>query len=456
MPTAVLFAVFAYLAHGVAKRDLEGEFGARVASVASAAATQIRGRHLVDLESGDEDDRAYQFNKRKLDVLVDQTGVARFYVIDREFRVKVASGGDTPLGSEHFYAQLHRAEIQQVFAGDGPQSTVLFEGNDGARYLAGYAPVRASEADPDVVLVLGVDAAPTHFERLADLRRTLLLYGVVLLVVVIAVSLAVAAMVTRPVRALVDAAEEIGHGQLDHPIERRSSDEIGFLADTMERMRRDLRARDEHMQMMLAGVAHEVRNPLGGMKLFTGILRDELAGDADSLAHVARLEKELTYLDNVVSQFVDYARRPEPELGDVDLAALADEIADLARAVATEREVEVAVDAEATRVRADRGQLRRALLNLVRNAVEHTDRGGRVHIRVSGAGERGVLEVTNSGEPIDPDIVDRIFEPFFTTREKGTGLGLAFAREIALDHGGNLTVARGEASTSFTLSVPKR
>ena len=89
-----------------------------------------------------------------------------------------------------------------------------------------------------------------------------------------------------------------------------------------------------------------------------------------------------------------------------------------------------------------------------RRGSASADAGGSVTLAVERADGRAVLRVTNSGEPIDAEIMEKIFEPFFTTREKGTGLGLAFAREIALDHGGSLTVERGQAETSFALSVP--
>jgi signal transduction histidine kinase len=454
VPTTILFAVFAYVAHEAARRNLEAELGTRLAAIAGTAASEIRGRHLVGLGVGDEEDRAFLYNKRKLDAVIAATGVARVYIFDPEFEVKVSTDPDAPPGSEHYYAQLHRAEIAEVLATGEPRSTVLFADASGEQYLAGYAPVRASETDDEIVLVLGVDAAPTYFDRLASLRRNLMLYGAALVVVVMLIAAFVASRITRPVRSLVDAAERIGQGRLEAPIERQSRDEIGFLAETMDEMRRDLAARHEQMQMMLAGVAHEVRNPLGGMRLFTGILREEIDEGDERRDHVARLEKELSYLETVVSQFLDYARRPEPELDQVDLAELVGNVAELARARADDAGVSLTVDAGEVSARADAGQLRRALLNLMHNAIEAAGQGGEVAVEVGRAGKRATVAVANSGPPIADEIADRIFEPFFTTREKGTGLGLAFAREIARDHGGDLTFERIADRTTFVLSLP--
>jgi signal transduction histidine kinase len=170
---------------------------------------------------------------------------------------------------------------------------------------------------------------------------------------------------------------------------------------------------------------------------------------------VRRIEKELGHLKAVVADFLEYARRPKPELGDVDLAALAAEVRDLTAADAQTAGVEVVLDAPApTPARADARQLRRALLNLLQNAIQATPAGGRVTLSASAAR----VAVADTGAGIEPDRLERIFDPFFTTKEKGTGLGLAFVREIVADHGGKLevdsAVGRGTRVT-LTLAPPQ-
>jgi signal transduction histidine kinase len=243
----------------------------------------------------------------------------------------------------------------------------------------------------------------------------------------------------------------------------RSTDEIGFLAETLETMRRQLRARDERLQMMLAGIAHEVRNPLGGMELFAGLLREDLAGDEEKLAQVRRIERELQHLKAVVNDFLEYARRPRPELRPADAAAIVREVhpvlaAEAQRAGPSVR-VTLEVDGAAApaMIQADPPQLRRALLNLGKNALQALDEGGgEVALTCAGDGERVRLSVRDTGRGIAAESIGRLFVPFYTTREKGTGLGLAFVAEIARDHGGEVTVesAPGRGST-FTIVLPR-
>jgi len=175
----------------------------------------------------------------------------------------------------------------------------------------------------------------------------------------------------------------------------------------------------------------------------------------ERLEEVKRIEREINYLKVVVTEFLDYARRPAPELGPVRLFDLLDEV----RELVTEDAVAVVVTCPADlRVRADAGQLRRALLNMGRNAVAAAQRqhpgGGSVTLRGRRDGAQVHVEVEDDGAGVPADLQEKIFTPFFTTREKGTGLGLAFVREIVADHGGVIqvsTAAGGGARFAFTL-----
>jgi signal transduction histidine kinase len=302
-----------------------------------------------------------------------------------------------------------------------------------------------------------VEGSADYFRALAAFRRWLITGGAVALLVVLGITVVLARRITGPVARLAETARAIGRGELSTrvPIERQ--DEIGVLAGTLDDMRASLQARDERLQMMLAGIAHEVRNPLGGLELYAGLLRDALAGQPERLQEVARIERELSYLKTVVSEFLDYARRPPLDLASVALAPLLAEIRELAAASGAATVDVAAVDGLA--VRADAGQLRRALLNLARNAVTaagtRADRQGRVSLGATRVGDRVRIEVSDNGPGVAPELRDKIFTPFFTTREKGTGLGLAFVREIVRDHGGDVVVDGAPGGGArFRLDLP--
>lgn len=458
LPTVALFSAFGWLAYDIARRDLDAELGKRLASLAEGAAGQIRGRYLIEMDVAEEGPtpRAQQKCVRTLENLVERTGAARVYV----FRPDGSSLCDTapgiPIGHRYHELDLDRHELERVLGEKRATSSVLFKGSDGRFYKAGYAPVHATETDETVVAALRVEAPADYFQSLRVLRARLVTYGALLGAVVVAVSIVVATRLTRPLRRLSAAAARIGRGDLGVPVDTRGTDEIGVLARTLEEMRQALRARDERLQMMLAGIAHEVRNPLGGIELFAGILREELPRDDERQAHVARIEKELGHLGAVVSDFLEYARRPKPDLRPVELARFLGEVRDLVVPDADKNGVTVELERvdDGLEALADEAQLRRAILNLVRNAVQATPRGGRVGISAADEGDRVRIRVSDTGRGIDPSESAKIFQPFFTTKEKGTGLGLAFAREIARDHGGDVTVESepGQGAT-FTIDL---
>lgn len=455
VPTVALFTLFAFVAFEVSRRDLDHELGQRLEAIAASATTQIRGKYLTELVPGNEEDRAFQNLMKKLESVAESTG-AHLFVFDDQYNSRGDTTPGVRIGTHYFRAELDRTELVRVFELGRTASSVTFVGNDDKIYKTGYAPVRASETDPQIVLALGAQAPASYFARLADLRDRLFAWGLGLLVVSVMAALGATLLITRRVRRLVAAAERIGHGNLREPVRVTSDDEIGVLGDTMERMRQQLEQRDARTQQMLAGIAHEVRNPLAGMTLFVGILRDELPDNDPRRCHVERIRRELGYLERVVNDFLEYARRPKPELSDEPCDAL---LADVAQLTSTE---EVAVDVapcDGLVARADRAQLRRALLNLAKNAVQAAAAaghrgGGAVRLSAEERGDELALAVWNRGQEIPAAVSERLFEPFYTTREKGTGLGLAFVREIAADHGGRIEVHSADGETTFTLLLP--
>jgi signal transduction histidine kinase len=453
VPTAALLIVLSLFSYRSASVELDTELGKRLAGVAAGAGTQVRGRYLVELAPGDENARAYLNTRRKLSALMAATGVARFTVFARD-GTTLCDTGDSPIGAKLYQLELDRSELERLFATGQPVSSTTFRASDGGFFKAGYALVTASEDDPTVIGGIAAIAPADYFSRLGALRGTLITYGAITLALYAAVSILVAVLLSRPIRRLADSAERIGKGDLEARVPVSGHDELATLGLALDDMREALRQRNQRLQMMLAGIAHEVRNPLGGIELYAGILREELDGDPDRRAHVGKIEREVGHLKAVVNDFLEYARRPAPELKDIDLGELVGEIAELSAADAENAGVQLLVDARPSPARADAAQLRRALLNLVRNALQATARGGSVSI--SCTADPPTIRIVDTGKGISPDDQAKIFAPFYTTKEKGTGLGLAFVKEIVSDHGGKLslesTLGRG---TTFTLELPK-
>lgn len=486
LPTLLTFAGFAVLGHIAASRALEAELGRRLASLASVTAAQISEESVAILAEGDESSRTYRNLRRKLTDVRESAGLARVYLFAFDGTSRVDSD-DLPIGSRDYSLQTSQAELRQVFTDSSavshPVSSVLFRGKNGALYKSGFAPIRPSSAASAVRFALGVDGSAALYEDLLSLRKTLLAVGVLGAVMLVLLAVALGLRITRPLRRLREDARRIGSGVLDQAVWQpgptpttgnRIGDEVAELAGALEAMRKALSVRDERLRMMLAGIAHEVRNPLGGMELFAGLLAEELSQEASDGApptnaastaapspdlqaargYVGRVQKELHHLQAVVNDFLEYARRPRPQLSTVHLGELLQEVRDNAAAIAPPQ-VAVALstsdgDRADLAVFGDTNQLRRALLNLAQNAVQACSGPGddaqptQRHVEICASRDAAssdiVVLVRDDGPGISAENRDKIWAPFFTTKAQGTGLGLAFVREIVEDHGGQIAL----------------
>ncbi|PID37719.1 MAG: two-component sensor histidine kinase [Proteobacteria bacterium] len=464
LPTLALLAVFGFFAERVTRHALDASLGRRLTGIAQASTTQVRQAVLDFLAPGDDDSLSAKRLRRKLVRLRDSTRVARIFVLDAKLRSKCDTAPGARIGDRHYNAEADRDELKRVFSGE-VASSVLFVGSDKKTYKTGYAPIYGIDDDGrrEVIATLGVVASAEYFLALDQLRSYLLLLGGVVVLLIIAVTVLVARRTTHPLRALAKEAERIGAGQLERPITSASADEVGLLARTMNEMREALQARESELQLMLSGIAHEVRNPLGGIALFAGLLREEVAADQDQLEMVQRIERELEYLKRVVNDFLAYARKMPLSLAPVSLAALCDDIAEIARGQAEEAEVKLELEADDIQALGDAEQLRRVALNLLGNAIHASEPGAVVTLRC-GEADKGkatpYLEVEDRGCGVDDELREKIFTPFFTTREKGTGLGLALSKKIIDEHGGHFEldseVGRGTRVRITLQPAPQR
>jgi signal transduction histidine kinase len=377
------------------------------------------------------------------------------FAFDREGRVRLDLGGGLPAMA--FVPELSRdgRELDEVWGGKPTASQVLFEGNDGLLYKTGYAPLLR---DGKVVGAIGVEGSAQFFGPLRTLARSFLALLVVTLGMLAAAALVTARALSVPLERLVSAATRIGKGDLTTRVAQEQTPEIGALAAQLEAMREALESRDRQLKMMLGGVAHEVKNPLGGIELFAGLLHEELSSPTvnskEALEHTSRIRRELDYLKRIVDDFLAFAR--EQKMAKAPFAAVGwlQTAADVIAGDARQKQVTLTVTADDGTLEGDFNLLTSALVNLVKNAVQASPDGKTVRIVGRKVDGQYVVEVGDEGGGIPGELQSRIFEPFFTTREKGTGLGLPLARKLVEAHRGTLSLESAPGKTTFRLALP--
>jgi len=244
--------------------------------------------------------------------------------------------------------------------------------------------------------------------------------------------------------------------------------EVRHLREELARKNAELRRRERLAALgeMAAGVAHEIRNPLSGIRLFASLLSRDLHDRPAELRTVGKISKCVTALEEIVSDILHFGRPTMPNPVPVTLATVVREAVELASSRMRDSAVrfEVGDEVDGVELVTDAALLERALTNLLINAAEASAsvRGtageARVWTRVDrNTTDRIAIQVDDNGPGIPPELMDRIFNPFFTTKDNGTGLGLAIVHQITETLGGSVRAAnRTEGGAAFTLLIPAR
>jgi len=359
-------------------------------------------------------------------------------------------------------------------------------------YITAYAPLRDIHGSTVGILYVGTLERPFG----DSFRKHLgVLLGLSLLTILVAALFAslVAQRIAHPIRRVADAARCLAEGDFGTRVYVRGPKEIEELAESFNRMAERLAtahselrswadtlekrvqertkeltdfqanlARTERLAALgklAAGVAHEINNPLTGVLTNASLMLADLPQDDPRRADLQTIVNETLRCRTIVKGLLDFARQTKPQKQLVELSQVVDDVVNLVRNQALFRNI--VIETDLTRgvppVVADKDQLRQVVLNIVLNAAEAMPEGGCIWFaaRLSPDRERVILDITDNGPGIPPEIRNRVFEPFFSTKKTGTGLGLAIAYGIVTEHGGTLEIETPpEGGTTMRISLP--
>ena len=334
------------------------------------------------------------------------------------------------------------------------------------------------------VLLVGSSRRPLIELQRQVVSTAMLVGGAGILAAVLA-SLWFAARVTRPVVSLADAARRVAAGDLGTKVEVESSDELGELAASFNRMTEDLvQQKDRTLQAervaawreLARRLAHELKNPLFPLQVTVENLMRAKQKSPEMFEEVfhegtATLLAEINNLKTIIGRFSEFSRMPQPQRRPTQVNEVVRSVLRVFHAQLQNSELQnhelrdndknqIAVRTDLAdglpEISADPDLLHRALQNLVLNAIDAMPQGGELAIRTRSPGDRIEISVSDTGSGLTQEECGRLFTPYYTTKQHGTGLGLAIVQSVVSDHGGKISVeSTTEKGTTFRIELPR-
>jgi len=409
---AAIFVAGLWIFHGQARRHLDENLGLRLQQVAVTAATTVPGDSLFTwlLAPTPAEPAGLTVLAGRLKRVEIENGLSKIVLYDAQRTVLVDTSRILRRGEPDPFLLLDLPAVEQ--AGFGLPSTSTLQEVAGEFLKAGYAPV--FDSYDEVAGFVGVVGSASYFDTLHNLQRTLWGVGVVTVGLVALGTLGFLGYQRRLVRARAALARH----------------------ETLASMGR-----------MAAGIAHEIRNPLGIVKNTAQLLKEELAdvdGDIDREL-LDFIPEEIDRLDQTLTGYLEFARDAPPRPEPTDLVRLLRRTLKVMTPDFRHAGVEAVDNLEQVgqlEAWVDPRRMQQVFLNLFLNAIQAMPDGGRLEVRLGAESGRCILRVADTGVGLEGD-GSEVFEPFVTHKEKGSGLGLSLVRQIVEAHGGRVTLEPG-------------
>jgi len=344
-------------------------------------------------------------------------------------------------------------------------------------YITAYEPIRNINGRVIGILYVGILE-----QKYTDIQNQTVLAFVGITIAGAVISTVIALLISRnisgPIKKLVSASEQLANGNLDAKVDLDSGDEFGKLAHRFNQMADALRERDERLKeftkkkimeseklaivgQLAANVAHELNNPLTGIVTYSHLMLERMPKDDPAKTSAEKIAGQADRCKNIIRGLLDFARQKKPEKTLGNINAIMRGCISLMENQATFHNIQIVENYQDNlpAVVIDHSQIERVFMNLIINAAEAMNDGGKLTLATRLDPDDRVVEVefTDTGHGISKENMNKLFEPFFTTKDigHGTGLGLAISYGIIKSHKGAISVeSEVGKGTTFIVRLP--
>lgn len=396
-------------------------------------AKNLDHRYLPFLDASSSNSLAVTHYRETLQNLAAEMQLPNIFIFDGQFRVLAQSVENSPVGSPDSRLLLNRTEIHTLQRGEAVTS-LPFKGADGRWYLWGFYRLGDDHW-------LGIQENAHRLKKVESLSQIFWGIGFGGVVLTVLAGWLLARAIAKPIDRLVSFSHLLGQEKFDTKLPEGVKGELAILARAMDKMRHDLARHHREKETMLAQIAHEIRNPLGGIELLAGLVKEDLARSKSSTEYADKILEEISGLKGLITAYLNYSRPMKPEQEWVDIEQLVQEVRESCRNELSEKGITLLCQGNGAKLLFDRRHLRQILINLVSNSLKASKEGSSVIIEAARNGRQTTIAVSDDGPGIAEENLANIFEPFFTTHSEGTGLGLAICRKLCEENGAAISVA---------------
>ncbi|WP_282410934.1 ATP-binding protein [Pseudomonas sp. PS02303] len=336
------------------------------------------------------------------------------------------------------------------------------------RYSGIYRPILNESGELQGVIFSGL-LRHTSLVGLVNQSNLFILIFLLSSAASLAVGWIVSQRLTKPLRGLSKGVQAVIAGDYRQRLAVTGGDELAELSSTfnhmserlgeLQHLESQLRRRDRLHALgeVAMGLAHEIRNPLGIIKTATQLLHRRADLPETDKRHLEYVVSEVSRINDLITDFLDFAKPSAPMRSTQAARPLVDDLVGFCAPELASHNIDVHINDQApgATLHVDARQLKQAGLNLIVNAIDAMPDGGRLTVAISSESPYTVISISDTGQGIEPDMLERIFTPFVTTKASGTGLGLAKVFSIMEGHDGRIEcVSEKDAGTTFTLYIP--
>jgi len=342
-------------------------------------------------------------------------------------------------------------------------------------YITAYEPIR--DIDDQVIGILYVGILE---QKYLDIKQQTVLAFLSIALIGVLVSTVLSYLLSRsisgPIKKLVLASKEVASGNLDTKVEITTTDELGKLAYTFNKMALSLRERDDKLKeftrskimeserlaligQLAANVAHELNNPLTGIITYSHLLLEQTKAEDPTKDFLQKIVNQADRCKEIIKGLLDFSRQKKPDITLCDVNSVLMDCISLVENQALFHNIQIqsSLNIDLPRVVIDPSQIERVFMNMIINAAEAMEGNGQLEIVSRFDRDKDCIEIefTDTGLGIEKENLEKIFDPFFTTKDTGHGLGLAICYGIIKEHKGTILVeSEIGKGTTFNVRLP--